>query len=467
MNKPITNPGQLASLAGSPEPVTICGRVYKIRRMSGFAFLLLQLPRPDSSGSGLLQCTWLPELAGDLSELPAEQSCIALTGQVVSEPRSHSGYEVRAVSVRVLSTPIEDLPVVINNKALDMNLETLLDYRPITLRNEKERALFRIQEGICQAVRAFLSAEDFTEIHSPKLVSEGAEGGSNIFRLDYFGKEAYLAQSPQFYKQTMVGVYGRVYEIAPVYRAEHHDTSRHLNEYIGIDLEMGYIEQFQEIMELETQMLTAVFRHLNEHQAGELALWKAVLPVIPEDGIPCMTFAKVKETVRRLRSANPIQAENIPNSHPAPESEPTLDPNSNSSLDLEPEEERLICQWIKQQTGSDFVFVTHYPSAKRPFYAMDDPENPEVTLSFDLLFRGLEITTGGQRIHSYPEQTAKMRQRGMNPEDFASYLMIHRYGMPPHGGLGIGLERLTACLLGLSNVRQTSLFPRDIHRISP
>lgn len=447
MNKPITNPNQLEAFTGSPEPVTIHGRVYKIRRMSGFAFLILQLPKPDASGSGLLQCIWLPEQAGDLDGLPVEQACIALTGQVVAEPRSRSGYEVQVLRIKVLSTPAEELPVVINNKVLDMSLETLLDYRPITLRNEKERALFRIQEGICQAARQFLSSEDFTEIHSPKLVSEGAEGGSNIFRLDYFGKDAYLAQSPQFYKQTMVGVYGRVYEIAPVYRAEHHDTSRHLNEYIGIDLEMGYIESFRDIIEMETRLLEAILTHLQETLSGELAMWKATLPVIPTEGIPCMTFAEVKQTIKQLK------------------------PQSNTSLsseaDLDPEEERLICQWVKQHSGSDFVFVTHYPSVKRPFYAMDDPQNPQVTLSFDLLFRGLEITTGGQRIHSYPEQLAKMQQRGMNPEEFASYLMIHRYGMPPHGGLGIGLERLTACLLGLANIRQTSLFPRDIHRISP
>lgn len=431
MNTTITNPQQLTTFIGSPEPVTLCGRVYKIRRMSGFAFLILQLPK------GQVQCTWT-------GELPIEHSCITLTGKVIAEPRSRSGYEIQVLSIRVLSTPAEELPVVINNKSLDVNLETLLDYRPITLRNEKERAIFRLQEGICTAAREYLSGQDFTEIHSPKIVSEGAEGGSNIFHLDYFGQEAYLAQSPQFYKQTMVGVYGRVYEIAPVYRAEHHDTSRHLNEYMGIDLEMGYIESFTEIMETETRMLRHILSHLEEKLSAELTLWKVALPVIPEHGIPQITFRAAKEML----------AERFHHS--------TSEPN-----DLEPEEERLIGQWAKEVYHSDFVFVTHYPTAKRPFYAMEDPENPEVTLSFDLLFRGLEITTGGQRIHSYEEQLAKMQLRGMNPENFASYLMIHRYGMPPHGGLGIGLERLTACLLGFSNVRQASLFPRDIHRLRP
>ena len=444
--KSITNPHQLEALTGSSEPVTVCGRVYKLRRMSGFAFLILQLPK------GLLQCTWLPEVitgycedAGvSIPELPHEQSCIALTGKVVAEPRSRSGYEVQVLTIRVLSTPAEELPVVINNKTLDMNLETLLDYRPITLRNEKERAVFRIQEGICTAAREYLSGEDFTEIHSPKNVSEGAEGGSNIFHLDYFGKEAYLAQSPQFYKQTMVGVYGRVFEIAPVYRAEHHDTSRHLNEYIGIDLEMGYIESFTEIMDTESRMLTHILTYLEQKLPEELALCKASLPVIPAEGIPRITFREAKQML----------AEQYHHTTGEP-------------ADLEPEEERLISQWAKETSGSDFIFVTHYPTAKRPFYAMEDPSDPEVTLSFDLLFRGLEITTGGQRIHSYQEQLEKMHRRGMNPENFSSYLMIHRYGMPPHGGLGIGLERLTACLLGFSNVRQASLFPRDINRLCP
>lgn len=459
----ITNAEQLKEQIGTS--VTLRGRIYRIRRMSGFAFLLLQLPK------GLVQCTWTPptqpaaqppaqpsgQLAAD--SLPPEQSCVELTGTVAPEPRSHAGFEIHIETLYILSAPEEELPVVVSHKEVAASLDTLLDYRPLTLRNEKERAIFRIQEGICAGAREYLSGQDFTEIHSPKIVSEGAEGGSDVFRLDYFGRQAYLTQSPQFYKQMMAGVYGRVYEIAPVYRAEPHDTSRHLNEYIGIDLEMGYINSFYDICETEAHLLAHIFSYLRCHLAGELALWGATLPAFaqkPSDagqdktlsalpccgGIPCIPFAQVKALAADAGVGT-------------------------DSNDLAPEEERFIGGWIKEQTGSDLVFVTHYPSSKRPFYAMDDPECPEQTLSFDLLLGGLEITTGGQRIHSYTAQLLKMQERGMDPDAFSSYLMIHRYGMPPHGGLGLGLERLTASLLGLANIRRTSLFPRDSSRLAP
>lgn len=416
--------------------VTINGSVYKIRNMSGFAFVILR------TGRALVQCIYSSEYSScDLSRLK-ENSCVRLTGEVVEEPRSKKGYEVRICTIDILTEPEEDTPVVINNKEVSASLDTILDYRPITLRNEKERAVFKIQEGICIGARNFLQEQLFTEIHSPKIVYAGAEGGANVFKLDYFGKEAYLAQSPQFYKQMMVGVYDRVYEIAAVYRAEKHDTSRHLNEYIGLDLEMGYIENFTEIMEMETRMLQAVIKYLNVNYAAELSLLQVKLPVIEE--IPAIRFAEAKELVSK-----------------------TYQREIKDKGDFEPEEERLLCEIIKKKTKCDFVFVTHYPTVKRPFYAMEDPENREFTLSFDLLFRGVEVTTGGQRIHDYKEQVAKMHHRKMDTEQFESYLMIHKYGMPPHGGLGMGLERFTMSLLNKSNVRETTLFPRDQHRLIP
>jgi nondiscriminating aspartyl-tRNA synthetase len=270
----------------------------------------------------------------------------------------------------------------------------------------------------------------------------GAEGGANIFSLNYFGKEAYLAQSPQFYKQMMVGVFERVYEIAPVFRAEKHDTSRHLNEYTSVDFEMGYIESFEEIMQMETSMLKATLKFLKDSYQKELSILNVSLPVIEE--IPTIRFKEAKELV-------------------AKECNRTI----RDMTDFEPEEEKLLCEIIERTTGSEFVFVTHYPSSKRPFYAMENPENTEETLSFDLLFRGLEITTGGQRIHNFKEQVEKLNKRGMNVEDFQSYLMMHRYGMPPHGGLGLGLERFTSKLCNQNNVRYATLFPRDITRLQP
>lgn len=429
-----TEAGNLKNQIG--KTVRLHGAIYKIRRMSGFAFVLLRMR------DAFVQCVYSEEYASFPLDLLTDEACVRLTAEVVAEERSKSGYELRLREVRILSTPCEVLPVVINQKRINTSLENLLDYRPLTLRNEKERAIFRVQAAICAAFREFLNAEHFTEIHSPKIAAIGAEGGANIFKLPYFGKEAYLAQSPQFYKQMMVGVFERVFEIAPVFRAEKHDTSRHLNEYTSVDFEMGYIESFEEIMAMESRMLCHCISYLSEHCGTELGLLGCTLPQIEE--IPQIPFSAAKKWI-----ASAYHRE------------------ITDMLDFEPEEERLLCDLVKKETGSEFVFVTHYPSAKRPFYAMDNPLNIEETLSFDLLFRGLEITTGGQRIHSYREQLEKLRARGMHEELFESYLMLHKYGVPPHGGLGLGLERFTAQLLGFENVRNATLFPRDIHRLIP
>lgn len=443
------------------ETVTLHGSIYKIRKMSGFSFIILRTARYT------VQCVCdRQEVLVQLQE----EACVELTAEVVKEERAKAGAELHITEVNILSRPTAQMPIVMNQKLIETSLENKLDYRPLTLRNEKERAVFKIQEGLLRGIRRFLQEEGFTEIHSPKIVYAGAEGGANIFKLDYFGKEAYLAQSPQFYKQMMVGVFERVFEVGPVFRAEKHDTARHLNEYTGIDFEIGYIQNFREIMETETRMLQAAFELLCEEYAYEMELLKVKLPCgmrkvgeeetvseLPHQGyadytgfeIPALKFSEAKALLREYRK------------------ETAQTGSKNESHDFDPEEEKLLSEIIFRETGSDFVFVTHYPSEKRPFYAMDDPENPEETLSFDLLFRGLEITTGGQRIHDYKCQVDKMRSRGMNVESFESYLMIHRHGMPPHGGLGIGLERLTARLLGFDNVRQASLFPRDIHRLEP
>ena len=416
--------------------ITLHGSVYKIRKMSGFAFVLLRTKR------AVIQCIYIEEFSNFNLEILKEESCIKLTADVIKEERSKTGWELRMIDVVILSEPEAESPIVINNKKVDTSLENILDYRPVTLRNEKERAIFKLQEGICNGFRKFLLEQKFTEIHSPKIVFAGAEGGSNIFHLNYFNKDVYLAQSPQFYKQMMVGVYERVFEIAPVFRAEKHDTSRHLNEYTSVDIEMGYIEGFEDIMHMETIMLRFAMAELEENYSYELELLKVNLPNIR--AIPSIKFMEAKELISREYKREIKDFE-----------------------DFEPQEEKLLSQIIKKETGSEFVFVTHYPSKKRLFYAMEDLSNPDETLSFDLLFRGLEITTGGQRIHNYNEQIQKMRQGNMNIELFESYLMMHKYGMPPHGGLGLGLERFTSKLLNQDNVRLASLFPRDINRVTP
>ncbi|SHM31631.1 nondiscriminating aspartyl-tRNA synthetase [Anaerosporobacter mobilis DSM 15930] len=416
--------------------IKVHGSIYKIRKMSGFAFVLLRTKRD------IIQCVYGEEFSSfSLSEI-VEECCVIITADVVKEERSKTGVELRLVDVEVLSRPVMESPIVINNKKVDTSIENLLNYRPITLRNEKERAIFKIQEGLCQAFRTYLTMQRFTEIHTPKIVYAGAEGGANIFQLDYFGKKAYLAQSPQFYKQMMVGVYERVFEIAPVFRAEKHDTSRHINEYTSVDFEMGYIQSFEDIMQMETGLIQYAMRYLEDEYHYELELLKVKLPKVSE--IPTIRFMEAKELI-----ANEYHRE------------------MKDYEDFEPEEEKLLCEAIKKKTGSEFIFVTHYPTKKRPFYAFEDPEDQEVTLSFDLLFRGLEVTTGGQRIHNYDMQVAKMKERGMTVESFESYLMMHKYGMPPHGGLGLGLERFTSKLLLQDNVRLSTLFPRDINRVTP
>lgn len=416
--------------------VKVHGSIYKIRKMSGFAFVLLRTKRE------VIQCIYTEEEANFSLEELKENACVRFEGRVVAEERARKGYDFHLLSVTILSNPTEEMPVVINGKIMNANLETLLDYRPITLRNESMRAIFKLQEGVCQGFRQFLQEQRFTEIHSPKLVSAGAEGGANIFGLKYFDRQAYLAQSPQFYKQMMVGVYERVFEIGPVFRAEKHDTSRHLNEYTGVDFEMGYVTKIEQLMAMETGMIQAAMKHLEENYEPELNLLKVELPVVTR--IPVIPFHEAKEIVKE-----------------------TYHREIKDYEDFEPEEEKLLSEYVKKEYESEFVFVSCYPTAKRPFYAMEEKDNPEITQSFDLFFRGIEVTTGGLRIHDYEEQVAKMIRKGLRPEDFESYLMMHKYGMPPHGGLGIGLERFTMKLLNLNNVRYTSLFPRDVHRLTP
>ena len=416
--------------------VKLRGAVHTIRNIGEVAFVILR------KAQGLVQCVYEEEHCPFPIKELKEESAVEVTGTVTVEERSPQGFEMRLREIRVLSQPAKVLPIAVSKYKMNTSLEARLAMRPVSLRNIRERAKFKIQEGIVRGFREFLTSQGFTEIHTPKIVARGAEGGSNVFKLNYFNKKAELGQSPQFYKQTMVGVYDRVFETAPVFRAEKHNTTRHLNEYISLDFEMGYIDGFEDIMAMETGFLQYTMSLLEREYKKELDMLEVALPKVRR--IPAVRFDRAKELAaekynRKIR--NPY--------------------------DLEPEEEVLIGRYFKEEYDSDFVFVTHYPAKKRPFYAMDDPEDSRFTLSFDLLFKGLEVTTGGQRIHDYEEILKKMEKRGMDPEDIESYLMIFKYGMPPHGGLGIGLERLTMRLLDEQNVREASLFPRDVTRLEP
>ncbi len=344
--------------------------------------------------------------------------------------------------ITILSTPFETLPVDLSKPELQINNATLFDLRPITLRHFKQKSIFKIQTMIVRAFREYFEAHNFVEIRTPKIVKEGAEGGANIFSLEYFGEKAYLTQSPQFYKEYMVGVYQRVFEVAPVFRAEKHNTSRHINEYISMDIEVGPIKNFQEIMQFEVGFLKHMVSKLKEECCYELQVLNVHLPLIED--IPALKFYEAKEILNKKYGIEGLEED-----------------------DLSPEEEVKLCEYIKDQTGSEFVFVTHYPKTKRPFYAKDSEENNLETESFDLLFRGVEITTGGQRIHHYEEILKKLEWKKLDADTFSFFTSLHKYGVIPHGGFGLGLERLTQKIIGLGNIKEASLFPRDITRLSP
>lgn len=416
--------------------VRLNGAVHAIRNMGTVAFVILR------KREGLIQCVFEEGVSKfNLKDLK-EADTVEVTGIPAESEKAPHGIEIRIKEIKVLSEPAEPMPLPVSKWKLHTSLEAKLNYRPISLRNVRERAKFRIQEGIVRGFRDFLYGEGFTEIHTPKIGAKSAEGGANLFRLEYFHRPAILQQSPQFYKQMMVGVFDRVFETAPVFRAEKHNTKRHLNEYTSLDFEMGYIDGFEDIMAMETGFLQYTLKLLENDYAGELNILGIELP--GAEKIPAVRFDDIK------RKVSEKYGRGIKNPY-----------------DLEPEEEQLISQFAKEEWDADFVFVTHYPSRKRPFYAMDDPADPTFTLSFDLLFRGMEITTGGQRIHDYHELKKKMEARDMAEEGMEQYLSAFKHGMPPHGGLGIGLERLTMKILGEDNVREAALFPRDLSRLEP
>lgn len=416
------------------------GFVHRVRDMGKFSFIVLRTSR------NLIQCVVDSEKC-EIAKTGVgnginEGDCVRITGIKVIEPRAEGGFEIHANKIEKLSQAYAQPPVNITKHKIDASLDVLLENRPVTLRHPKERAIFKIQEGIVRAFREFLHEHDFTEIHTPKTTSAGAEGGANIFKLDYFGQSACLAQSPQLYKQTMVGVFGRVFEVGPVFRAEKHNTTRHLNEYISLDVEMGFINGMEDLMNLEVLMLRHIIQSLKENYSKELDMLKAELPDI--GNVPVYKFKEAKELLAKEYNRK-----------------------IGGNGDLDPEEEVLLWRYAKEKHDSEFIFITHFPSSRRPFYAMDDADDPGFALSFDLLFRGLEITTGGQRIHDYNAQVEKMQRMGLDPSEFKHYLLIHKHGMPPHGGFGLGLERLEMQLLGFNNIRYASLFPRDVKRIAP
>lgn len=418
------------------EKVLLQGWVYNLRPIGKLCFLVLR----DRSGTvqAVLYDRW------DIAQQLREESVVEIVGYVRRDARAPNGCEVLISDLEILSTPTETLPIQVNRPraALNTRLETMLEHRVLSLRHPEIGAIFKVQAEILHGFRTFLRSEGFQEIHTPKIVASGTEGGTELFPVQYFERTAYLAQSPQFYKQMLVGAgFERVFEVGPVYRAEPHSTARHLNEYISLDVEMGFIESEQDLLALESRLLRHIFAGVEANYAKELARYEATIPKIPEK-IPQIKLAEAHAILREK-----FQKE--------------------ITGDLDPESERLLCRYAKEELGSELIFVTHYPREKRPMYAMPDSENPALTRSFDLLYKGLEITTGGQRIHLREQLASSMRGRGLDPADFEFYLEVFKCGMPPHGGFAIGAERLTMQLLNLANVREACFFPRDRTRLTP
>ena len=356
----------------------------------------------------------------------------------IQEGKQNGDIELEIKGIEVLAAA-EVLPFELDS---EVNLDTYLDNLPLMLRSKRARAIFTVQSEIARAYRAFLNSEGFTEFQAPKLIGDDAEGSGEVFEVPYFyGKTAHLATSPQLYKQIMVGALERVFSIGIVFRAEKHSTARHLNEYTSMDVEMGFITDHRDVMRMETKLMAFIASELQKNCAAEFALHDAEVPNVPEE-IPSMKLREAQELIFKETGKD-----------------------NRNEPDLEPEDERWLCEWSKKEHDSDFIFVTHYPVSKRPMYTMEDQTDPGFTNGFDLLFRGVEITTGGQRRHEYQNLVDGIKMKGLDPEKFSYYLQAFKYGMPPHGGWGMGLERLTAKFLGLANVKEATLFPRDINRI--
>ncbi len=419
------------------ERVKVSGWLHHLRQLGGISFIVLR------DGWGIIQA--VTESTEDLEPLNglSLESVISLEGAVTVAPAAPGGVELHQPNITVLTPISESPPLALNKRELKANLPTLLNHAVVANRHPQRQALFRLAAGIMGGFRTTLNEHHFVEIQTPKMVASATESGSNVFQLDYFGRPAYLAQSPQFYKQIMVGVFQRVYEIGPVFRAEPHDTSRHVNEYISLDVEFGFIENHFTVMALLRDVIAGIFNTLASQYAAEITFLKATIPQVPAT-IPHIEFNAAQELIFERHGVD-VRGE----------------------PDLSPQDERWLGEWAKEEYNSDFLFVTGYPMSKRPFYTHPNPQNPQFSNSFDLLFRGTELVTGGQRLHRYEDYTNALMAAQLPMEPFETYLEAFRYGMPPHGGFAIGLERLIMQLLHLSNLRLATLFPRDLARLTP
>lgn len=433
MRSPVPPRVLAAELGTMPagERVVLRGHVHRRRELSTVTFVVLR------DRSGLAQIVVRPDemAAGDI---PPEETPVEVSGTAIENPQAPGGAEVVGAEIIALSDPARTPPVELWRPSLPTGLPTLLDHAPVTWRHLAQRAKWQLTAASLRGFRETLDRAGFVEVHTPKIVETVAESGAEVFAVDYFGRPAFLAQSPQFYKQQLVGVFERVYEVGPVFRAEPHDTVRHLAEYVSLDVELGFIDDHRDVLAVLREVLSGMVEAVAEHAEEALGRLGVRLPVIPAD-IPVIHF---RDALARVG---------------APADEP----------DLAPEHERELGRWAWAELGSDVLAVEGYPMRKRPFYTHPQPDDPRWSNSFDLLFRGMELVTGGQRLHRHGDYVAAIEARGEAADAYASYLPTFSAGMPPHGGFAIGLERWVGRLIEATNIREVTLFPRDLHRLSP
>jgi nondiscriminating aspartyl-tRNA synthetase len=427
---------ELAAHAG--KRVRLAGWLHRVRRLSHVTFLILR------DGRGLAQIVVEDAALADRLTSLTPETVLSIEGQAVAEPQAPGGVEVHQPVVEVLAEAAEPPPFDMFRSTIRAHLPTILDHAPVALRHPRQRAFFRIAAASMAGFRDTLRPRGFVEIQTPKIVGAATEGGANVFRLDYFGRPAYLSQSPQLYKQIMVGVFERVFEIGPAFRAEPHDTPRHANEFVSLDVEIGFIRDHFDVMALLADAIRGMLAAIQADAGDALALLgMQQLPLAP-DAFPMLHFTEALDLYTRATGED-----------------------ARGAPDLAPQHERWLGEWALREHGSDFVFIWGYPTASRAFYTHPDPERPGFSRGFDLIFRGLELVSGAQRLHRYDDLLHVLRARRLAPESFEGYLQAFRHGMPPHGGFAIGLERWVARLADVPNIREATLFPRDLHRLTP
>ena len=412
------------------ETVRVAGWIHRRRLLKSVAFLILR------DATGLAQVVVAdPATRAVMSSLP-EETTVSIVGTVTAQPAAPGGVELTAPVIEALTDPAEPAPFDLYRPELRAGLPTILDHAPAALRHPRLAATHRIAAAAVRGFRTTLDGLGFVEIHTPKIVATATESGANLFRLDYFGRPAYLAQSPQLYKQIMVGVFERVYEVGPVFRAEPSDTARHLASYTSLDAELGFIDDHRDVIAACHATVAGMLAAVEPFPVNP--------PVLPPEPL-VVHFAEVLEMISKA-----------------------IGEDVTGEPDLTPAHERWIGDWARREHGSDFVFVEGYPTAHRAFYTHPDPERPGYSRAIDLIFRGVELVSGGQRLHRYRDYVRVLTERdAADLSAYAGYLDAMRYGMPPHGGFAFGLERFVAGLLDLPNVRQVTLFPRDLHRLTP